>query len=166
MKRDYFLLNKIFGVFLLGFVAAGCGALHNYKAYEGEARKVEELAVIKGESRIREGSLDKNYRDIDHILVQIATVDNKQTSWMFSRMPQSVLVEPGRRSIVVRYKNGESYAFGRLWLNAEMGKTYIVKTHIKNYSIIFRVEDEQTGENVGVNPGSEPENNNIAPPKA
>ena len=155
MSRIHVLLSQLCCLILFSFVIAGCGTVHNYKAYEGETRKLEELAVIKGESR----ALD-NYYGVESISVNIAAVDGAQTSWMFSRIPKSVLVKPGERFIDVRLKKGQTYAFGRLKLNAEMGKTYIVKTRIKNYSIIFWVEDEKTGEWAGGTPIGEPENKN------
>lgn len=83
-----------------------------------------------------------------NVYVGVSYLGNKSTSNIFSRIPDKVLVEPGRRYIIVRYNNEQGYAFGRLWLDAEAGKTYIVKIRIKNYSIIFWAEDEKTGETV------------------
>ena len=148
-------MYRILGLLFLGFLVAGCGgAIHNYKAYYGKAKQREVLALIKGEARVEEGFLID-----DHIYVFFVAVDDKVTHGLFSGMAQSVLVEPGRRHLFVKYRNGQMYANGQLWLDAAKGKTYIVRSLNKGMLVSFWIEDEETGERVGGISGSEPDNN-------
>lgn len=164
MSRNNILFIKLLGIFLLGLFVGSCGVVRDYKAYEGEATNIGELAVIRGEYRVQQRSLAENYDVQDYIFVQIVAVDEKKISGKLSRTPQGVLVEPGKRYIVAKYNNGQAYAFGRLWLDVEKGKTYIVKAQIKNYSVAFWVQDKQTGDRVGGKPDNELEGNRVAWP--
>ena len=160
MPQPHLLLMRLFGLILLGSLVAGCGSTAPFKAYDGETRKVETLALIKGETMDAEGTL---FPEITTIA--ILEVDNKATSSSFFEESQSVLVEPGRRYLKVLFIHALSRASGRLWLDAEMGKTYIVKSLSNYHSVVFWIEDEKTGEKVGGIPGGEPVNSYATPLK-
>jgi hypothetical protein len=152
MSRFHFLSNKLLCSLLLGLFLSGCAAVPTFKAYEGE-KEIEELAIIKNEVRTREGFLfDK------HMYTFVSYVGNQPTRGLFTRIPDKVLVEPGRHYLQVNYTDGDWRAFSKLWLDAERGKTYKVRSMVKEFRISFWIEDEETGKPVGGIPGGEPEN--------
>ena len=48
------------------------------------------------------------------------------------------------------------HATGTLWLDAEAGKSYIVRKRVEGYGVRFWVEDTATGQTVGgIEPGED-----------
>ncbi len=133
-------------------MSVGCASKGPLKFYKGETKPQEQLALIKGHSEKVESFLI----DLERGVV-IKTVDGRLTTNIFSNPPKSVLLEPSRHYLGIRYYFDNQSAYGVLWLDAEPGKTYIVKFEAKGYHVRFWFEDEATGEIVGGIPGSEPE---------
>jgi hypothetical protein len=72
----------------------------------------------------------------------------------FESNPQDL--SPGRHIISVEIQVTTSTATGRLWLDAEAGKSYIVRRHIEGYGVRFWIEETDTGRVVGgVEPGDD-----------
>jgi hypothetical protein len=69
----------------------------------------------------------------------------------FESNPQDLL--PGRHIISVEFSLNNSSTTGRLWLDAEAGKSYIVRKRIEGYGVHFWIEETDTGRIVG---GTEP----------
>jgi hypothetical protein len=65
--------------------------------------------------------------------------------------PQDLL--PGRHIITVAIDVENMHATGRLWLDAQEGKSYIVRKRIQGYGVRFWIEETDTGKMVG---GEEP----------
>jgi hypothetical protein len=72
----------------------------------------------------------------------------------FESNPQDL--SPGRHIISVQIYLNTSSATGRLWLEAEAGKSYIVRKRIEGYGVYFWIEETDTGRVVGgVQPGDD-----------
>lgn len=148
LSRFNFIPNKLLCLLLLGFVVGGCsGAATPFKAYEGE-KEIKNLALIKGMSG-KAGGLFWN--------LDVMVVDNTVVP-VLARYPSEVLVELGRHYFQVRFSRGQIDSYGELWLDAEQGKTYILKSMEEGSGVYFWIENEKTGERVGGVPGGEPEN--------
>lgn len=65
-------------------------------------------------------------------------------------------VKPGRHYLNLRYTYGPTFADGRVWFDAEAGKTYIIHRKATGYQIAFWMEELGTGKVVGGIPGGEP----------
>lgn len=143
---------------LLYVVLSGCAAVPTYHAYVDKSLSKEKLALIKCDSEHN----NNIFAGFDRRLY-ITKVDDQSTYSFINGLisnqeyPESAYVEPGRRYINVKYQHSNIYAYGKLWLDAEAGKTYEVKTAIKGYKIQFWIEDESSGVLVGGIQGGEPE---------
>ncbi|MBA4147558.1 MAG: hypothetical protein H0X66_05545 [Verrucomicrobia bacterium] len=94
--------------------------------------------------------------------VFIARIDGKSTFTVKGALTdtdpyaEAAYVSPGRHYLDLKYSHYNSYAWGRVWFDAEAGGSYIVRRRISGYSVIFWVEDMETGKVVGGIPGGEP----------
>ena len=147
-----FLPRKFTCLLLFSFVLAGCSTVPYFKAYKGE-KEIDELAVLKGETKGEKGFFVSTR---EH--TYISYVSNMPTHKFFDPVPENILVEPGRHYLQVNYRGPKGEAFSKVWLDAERGKTYIVKAKEKGGRAFFWIEDEETGKPVGGIPGGEPEN--------
>jgi hypothetical protein len=133
----------------------GCATTPPYKAYQGE-KKLSDLAVIQCDSERAHGM----WRGLDRA-VWITKIDAKATlkpSSLHLHPPEEAWVESGRHYLEVRYTDHGGHADGKLWLDAEAGKTYIVRKKIEGYGVRFWIEEKESGKVVGGSArGGEPE---------
>jgi hypothetical protein len=63
---------------------------------------------------------------------------------------------PGRHKVHVSYTRGTLVSGASLWLDAEVGKAYVVRAHGERGGIQFRIEEVATGKIVGgIDPGED-----------
>ena len=135
MKRVKYIL-----IFNVVASLTGCATTPPFKAYQGE-RRLSEISVIRCDSEHAHGM----WRGLDEA-VWITNIDGKTTLKTLSvHPPEEAWVEPGRRYLEVRYTHRGGSAEGKLWLEAQPGKTYIVRKKIEGYGVRFWIEDKETG---------------------
>lgn len=94
--------------------------------------------------------------------VFIAKIDEKSTFTVKGALTdtapyaEAAYVTPGRHYLDLQYSHLNSYAWGRVWFDAEAGGSYVVRRQISGYAVTFWVEDMETGQAVGGIPGGEP----------
>ena len=76
-----------------------------------------------------------------------------------SDYPQTVIVVPGRHYLDVQYRLFNMFANGKLWLDAEAGKSYLIKKKQRQYAVSLWIEEADSGRVVGGVPGGEPTGN-------
>ena len=125
----------------------GCASVAVYRAYEDPSLSVEKVAKIVG---IKKGT---------HVIfaglneqVGIHEVDGEPTFSFWSSsldpVPKEVYVLPGKHEILVRYDHMGNFAWGRLSLDAEAGKTYVIRMASEASGYRFWIE------NIGETPRS------------
>jgi hypothetical protein len=87
----------------------------------------------------------------------IYSVDKKKTFLLVATFPEEVYILPGKHNIVVETKFTFTYAFADLWLVAEPGETYVIKSLEKGDRVRMWIENERTGQPVGGVTGSSDE---------
>jgi hypothetical protein len=63
--------------------------------------------------------------------------------------PNTETLPPGRHRLGVRFQVGNVRSSGRLWLDAEAGKAYIVRARNDGRRVFFWIEEVDTGRTVG-----------------
>lgn len=63
--------------------------------------------------------------------------------------PQQSYLAEGQHQIRVKYEFENRSAIGCLWLPAKVGERYVVKKELKEFSVVFWIENEQSGQEVG-----------------
>ncbi|MFL6604790.1 MAG: hypothetical protein ACJ8R9_26125 [Steroidobacteraceae bacterium] len=83
--------------------------------------------------------------------VIITRVDHKKVrgTGLFSYKSNTETLSPGRHTIGVQLQVSALSANGRLWLDAEPGKAYIVRKRVEGYGVRFWIEEVDTGRVVG-----------------
>ena len=149
-RMKYVLISTII------LIVLGCASVPPYKAYQGE-KKPSELAVIQCDSE----HTSNVFVALDERLY-ISKIDGKSTFNFAHALtanqeyPEKAYVEPGRRYLEFRYQ-GRGYAKMDLWLDAEAGKTYIVRKEAGGGKVRLWIEEKGTGKVVGGIRGGEPE---------
>ena len=77
---------------------------------------------------------------IDHVPVTVALLANANTTQT---------LKPGRHSIHVRFTHSRWNSNGRLWVDAEAGKAYIIHSREEGSGVRFWIEDKASGAIVG-----------------
>jgi hypothetical protein len=94
--------------------------------------------------------------------VFIAAVDGKSTFTLGGALTdtapyaESAYVTPGRHYLDLEYTYLNSFAWGKVWFDAEGGGSYMIRHKASGYELFFWVEDLATGKAVGGIPGGEP----------
>ncbi|WOB06946.1 hypothetical protein [Piscinibacter gummiphilus] len=70
--------------------------------------------------------------------------------------PDKVFVTPGRHYLKAMYYRDRAYAHSSMWLDAQAGREYAIRSEVKGYSVRMWLEDTTTKEVVGGIPGGEP----------
>ena len=141
-------MSKIYKVvmsILFLFSLSSCTSL-------GEVDPKKEINLTgTGKARITGESEDKKTVWASDKKIFITSLDGK----LFRRMgldsdfPASLLIDPGKHEIGIRYIAGPLFSDAVLWLNAEPEKSYIIKKKTAGYSVSFWLEDMNTGKKVG-----------------
>ena len=103
--------------------------------------------------------------------VFIAAIDNKSTFTMNGFLTdtapyaESAYVTPGRHYLTLQYNHMNVYARAIVWFDANAGESYLVRRRIEGYSVMFWVEEANTGKIVGGIPGGEPEKQSRPAPR-
>ncbi len=120
---------------LVSLTICGCYS-SNMKMYEGKEVTPDKRATI----RCSEPQSGKIF---------IFEVDGKRTSLVHLQFPYEVYVLPGKHDIVIDsyYFGGEALA--NLWLVAEAGETYIIKSVRKGNWCSMWIENKRTRQPVG-----------------
>lgn len=132
------------------FMIAGCAA-PKVKMYSGDEVAPSKQAIIRVDPQNTRGRL------------RIGSVDGKMTvnyfAFLFNggNFAGDVYVLPGKHIIGPHISDGPFVAVGRLWVVAEQGETYILKSLTKELRVSFWMENERTGEQVGGIVGSDDE---------
>ena len=128
-------------LFVLQVVSGAAAQEPNDSAQSNGTAASAGVATITGYTNVR----DKYQR------VVIMRVDQQkvQGPGFFSSKSNSATLSPGRHTIDVTLQLSDSSANGRLWLDAEAGKAYIVRKRIAGYSVQFWIEEIATGRAVG-----------------
>ncbi|KNC68045.1 hypothetical protein [Pseudoalteromonas ardens] len=136
-------------------LVAGCSSTHTQQGVD--LTKEGSFITISTDS-------EKNNRILTGLdkRIVITSLNDKslfRVGWD-SHYPDVVHVKDGVQTIEVRFNYKNSYANGCVWVDAKFGENYIIKQAMDGYSIIFWVENTQTGEKVGGICGSEPTSKN------
>lgn len=143
-------------ILILGVVAnlLGCGPAPFYKAYRGK-KKLSNVALIQCDSEHAHGISAEvaSWLDLQDLpsdrRLYITKIDGKSTSSNIANIhigfPEQVLVEPGRHSLGLKFVCGTTSCDGKLWLDAEAGKTYFVYWKSEGYHIRFWIEEKESG---------------------
>jgi len=140
-------------ILVVALGSTGClSPLPPAKTFQGE-EDLSALAVIEAEPHRPYTAFDVN--GFDHVM--ITAVDGKSTEdavrkYLFPGMeaPEKVMVQPGRRYLSVRWRLNRSWANGKLWLDAEAGKSYVVhKTFLPDGKARFWIAEGPSGKTVG-----------------
>lgn len=158
--RGTFMSKRLQGLVAIAFIALlTIAPIGRSLAQTDAPTPNENSATIIGESEHRH----KINRHMDRRIL-ITRLDEK--SLLKSRLslvfgivnyPEQITVAPGRHYIDVQYTYFNTYSNQKLWLDAEAGKTYIVKKKITGYSVQFWIEEADTGKVIGGIPGGEPD---------
>jgi len=141
---------------LLLLLASGCSSIHTQKGIDLKDKSsfVTISTDTEKNNRILSG-LDKR--------VVITTLNGKnlfRMGWDFV-YPDVVHVNEGVQTLQVRFNHMNNYADSCLWVNSKLGENYIVKKEIRDYSVMFWIENIESGERVGGICGSEPSKKNV-----
>jgi hypothetical protein len=141
-------------IFLL--IISGCSSIHTQKGVDlnNKSSFVTISTETEKENRILSG-LDKR--------VVITTLNGKslfRMGWDFV-YPDVVKVTSGIQTLEVRFNHMNNFADSCLWVETKLGENYIIKRKIHDYSVMFWVENIDTGERVGGICGSQPSNKNV-----
>ena len=155
--------NAVILIALICFALCGCASPRTF--IQAGASKETNSAKITCDSETNHNVLiGLNSK------VYIASIDEKSTAtfagFMTDAEPyaQVAYVTPGRHYLDLKFSQMNSFAWGRVWLDAEAGKSYIIRKKAKNYAITFWVEEMDTGKIVGGIPGGEPESGDTPTP--
>ena len=109
---------------LVGVAVTGCATPGTKHAYTGEARPLEELALILGTTN---GAV--NIVNPQGERISFSAVDDDSTVPWYSPAPYptSVYVLPGRHKLDIEYDHVHGVARGSVWMNAMSNRIYQVK---------------------------------------
>ncbi|XLZ70585.1 hypothetical protein ABT364_01080 [Massilia sp. SR12] len=145
-------MNRLLLILVAAACLTGC-ATDNFVSYEGPARPASEVAVIYGAAT----NDHKILKGLDDGIAIIA-VDKKLTSVVWGgNFATKVTVLPGRHYFSLRWAHAGVSAQGKIWIDCEAGKTYVIQRKIVGYKVRLWAEEEGTGKVVGGIPGGEPE---------
>jgi hypothetical protein len=133
-------------ILLFALTLSGCAG-PRVVMYQGPELDASKHATIRAIQQIpQDGTLS------------IVSVDGKPTDGFFSMMASEVAVLPGKHDLVVSMAYPFSYARAKLWLVAEAGERYVVKSRSPSWNTVAMwIENERTGQPTGGVSGSEDE---------
>jgi len=133
-------------ILLLALTLSGCAG-PRVVMYQGPELDAGKHATIRAIQQIPEDGT-----------LSIVSVDGVRTASFFSDPAGEVAVLPGKHDVVVQMVYPFSYAREKLWLVAEAGERYVVKSRSPSWNTVaMRMENERTGELTGGVSGSDDE---------
>jgi len=144
----FYVCSSFIMILLLTLIMSGCTA-SRVIMYDGSEVEPGKQAVIRG--------------DCEHSGewgIKIVSVDGDLTTnffgYTFHGWPNEVAVLPGKHDIsaLTEFRFASSRPAMRLWLIAEAGERYVVKTRSKGYAVTMWIENERTGQRAGGVSGS------------
>lgn len=138
-------LLMLFEACSFAIIVSGCAINSCYQAYPGNPLPPEKTAKIIGGAQL--GGSNRS-------IIYIWRVDEHPTAYTFggtalSPVPTETQVLPGKHTISVTSQMGNTSAGAHLWLIADVGRKYLVRSVTKGYAAEFWIEDESTGKRVG-----------------
>ena len=156
-QRKTYSLHFIVLIALISLLFYGC-ALPKAQMYQGERVEDRKQAVIRVEQ------LKEDFSKVGILIVDGEWVFKYITEFSTSNLVGEVYVLPGKHTIVtsmvIRYHFlFEAHTSSNLWLVAEPGGKYVVKTVLKERPVQIQmwIENERTGKPVGGIVGSDDE---------
>ena len=155
------LLKKILLLIVVILSLSTLGCSSKARMYKGEQVDSSKQAVIRVYAPTKE---ELAYIPDEELYerkgnIRIIKVDNTFTTYLFILYIREVSVLPGKHLLFLResWRGGLWEAYANLWLVAEPGEVYIIKTVAQNMRVKTWIEKERTGEIVGGIVGSDDE---------
>jgi hypothetical protein len=124
---------------------AGCVPSMQYQAYMGSRLPAEQEVILY--------SLIDGHEPAgpDPERIVFLCVDGQSTKPFMANfaVTNQVMVQPGVHDLLVQYSTGMLFHKGKFELNAEPGKSYLVRRAVNGYQVDLWIEDARTGVHVG-----------------